>query len=196
MTANASKRAFKTSGYLQLVLLGREEHAYELERAAREGWGVAWRRRYRRGPGPDDREPGLRHDLARRLSGLRSRTGGGLLDATESLHVATGVVNICMSDPAELADSYHRIETKYPGRLLLGIGSGHREATPGRVRPVDAIASYLDVLDERDVPVEARVLSALGPRMLALAATRSACGVSEVGERVTSADGRSAACRG
>ncbi len=97
-----------------------------------------------------------------------------LLDATESLHIATGIVNIWKTDPADLAASYHRIEAKHPGRLLLGIGSGHREATPERVRPLDAMTDYLDVLDERHVPVEARVLSALGPRMLATAATRSA----------------------
>jgi probable F420-dependent oxidoreductase len=36
------------------------------------------------------------------------------------------------------------------------------------------MARYLDVLDERGVPVAARVLSALGPRMLAMAAERSA----------------------
>jgi probable F420-dependent oxidoreductase len=97
-----------------------------------------------------------------------------LLDATKSLQLATGIVNIWRSDPAELADSYHRIEARYPGRLLLGIGSGHREATPQRVRPLDAMASYLDVLDEHGVPQQARVLSALGPRMLQLAAARSA----------------------
>lgn len=97
-----------------------------------------------------------------------------LLDATECLQVATGVVNIWKSDAAELAGSYHRIEAKHPGRLLVGIGSGHREATPQRARPIEAMARYLDVLDERGVPVEARVLSALGPRMLALAAERSA----------------------
>ena len=102
------------------------------------------------------------------------RPAEGLLDATESLVVATGIVNIWTSDPAELADSYHRIEAKHPGRLLLGIGSGHREATPERVRPLDAMSRYLDVLDGRGVPVEARVLSALGPRMLAMAAERSA----------------------
>jgi hypothetical protein len=44
-------------------------------------------------------------------------------------------VNIWKSDPAELADSYHRIEARYPERLLLGIGSGHREATPGAGTP-------------------------------------------------------------
>jgi probable F420-dependent oxidoreductase len=97
-----------------------------------------------------------------------------LLDATGSVRIATGIVNIWMSDAAELADSYHRIEAKHPGRLLLGIGSGHREATPERVRPLEAMARYLDVLDQRGVPVAARVLSALGPRMLAQAGERSA----------------------
>jgi probable F420-dependent oxidoreductase len=102
------------------------------------------------------------------------RPAEDLLDATDSLVVATGIVNIWMSDPAELADSYHRVGAKHPGRLLLGIGSGHREASPERVRPIDAMSNYLDVLDERAVPVEARVLSALGPRMLAMASERSA----------------------
>lgn len=97
-----------------------------------------------------------------------------LLDGTRSLVVATGIVNIWKSDPVELADSYHRIDARHPGRLLLGIGSGHREATPERARPLEAMARFLDVLDERGVPVEARVLSALGPRMLAMAAARSA----------------------
>ena len=71
----------------------------------------------------------------------RLRQAEELLDATECLQVATGVVNIWKSDAAELADSYHRIEAKHPGRLLLGIGSGHREATPERVRPIEAMAS-------------------------------------------------------
>ena len=97
-----------------------------------------------------------------------------LLDATESVLIATGIVNIWKSDPAELADSYHRIEVRHPGRLLLGMGSGHREVTPERVRPVEAMARYLDVLDEHGVPSQARLLSALGPRMLALAAARTA----------------------
>ena len=106
--------------------------------------------------------------------GSHLRPVDDLLAATTSLRVATGIVNIWMSNPDELADSYHRIGAKHPGRLLLGIGSGHREATPERTRPLDAMARYLDVLDERGVPAGARVLSALGPRMLALAAGRSA----------------------
>lgn len=97
-----------------------------------------------------------------------------LLDATQHLQVATGVVNIWKSDATELAESFHRIEARHPGRVLLGIGSGHREATPERVRPLEAMSRYLDVLDREGVPVQARVLSALGPRMLAMAGERSA----------------------
>lgn len=96
------------------------------------------------------------------------------LEATGSITVATGIVNIWGSDPAELAESFHRIEQRHPGRLLLGIGSGHREATPQRTHPLEAMARYLDVLDQHGVPRERRVLSALGPKMLALAAERSA----------------------
>jgi len=97
-----------------------------------------------------------------------------LLDGTDAIVVATGIVNIWRADPHELARSYHRIAERHPGRLLLGIGSGHREATPQRTRPLQAMAKYLDVLDAEGVPVEDRVLSALGPRMLRLAAERSA----------------------
>src|SRR5919205_4181359 len=55
------------------------------------------------------------------------RAAESLLDGTESIIIATGIVNIWTSDAAELADSYHRIQAHHPGRLLLGIGSGHRE---------------------------------------------------------------------
>ena len=102
------------------------------------------------------------------------RPAEALLDSTESIIIATGIVNIWTSDAAELADSYHRIQANHPGRLLLGIGSGHREDNAARTRPVDAMSRYLDVLDESGVPAEDRVLSALGPRMLAMAAERTA----------------------
>jgi len=96
-----------------------------------------------------------------------------LLEATSSIVVATGITNIWMTDPAQLADAYHRVDARFPGRLLLGIGSGHREASPQRARPLEAMSRYLDVLDERGVPVSARVLSALGPKMLRMSAERA-----------------------
>lgn len=101
------------------------------------------------------------------------RAAEAVLDATSSLVVATGIVNIWKADAAELAASYGRIVRRHPERLLLGIGSGHREATPERARPLEAMNRYLDVLDEAGVPTRDRVLSALGPRMLEVARTRS-----------------------
>jgi probable F420-dependent oxidoreductase len=101
------------------------------------------------------------------------RAAEELLDGTEFVVVATGIVNIWKSEPAELVNSYHRIISRHPGRLLLGIGSGHREATPQRTRPLEAMSRYLDALDAGQVPLGDRVISALGPKMLAIAAERS-----------------------
>lgn len=97
-----------------------------------------------------------------------------ILDGTEKLQLATGIVNI-WSDPAdEVAESYHRIEKAYPGRFLLGIGVGHPERTEEYVKPYDALVAYLDALDARKVPTSRRVIAALGPRVLELARDRSA----------------------
>jgi probable F420-dependent oxidoreductase len=97
-----------------------------------------------------------------------------LLDATTHLAVATGIVNMWATPATEVAASYHRIAAAYPGRFLLGVGIGHPEATAEYRSPYDTIVEYLDVLDAEGVPVEGRVLAALGPKVLALAAERSA----------------------
>ena len=76
--------------------------------------------------------------------------------------------------PTEVAASYHRIAAAHPGRFLLGVGIGHPEATQEYRSPYDTIVDYLDVLDAEGVPVEDRVLAALGPKVLALAAERTA----------------------
>jgi probable F420-dependent oxidoreductase len=57
---------------------------------------------------------------------------------------------------------------------LLGIGAGHPEHTQEYVKPYDALVAYLDALDAAMVPTSRRVLAALGPRVLRLAAQRSA----------------------
>ena len=51
---------------------------------------------------------------------------------------------------------------------------GHPEHTQEYVKPYDALVSYLDELDAEMVPTSRRVLAALGPRVLRLAAQRSA----------------------
>jgi probable F420-dependent oxidoreductase len=98
-----------------------------------------------------------------------------LLDATSTLKVATGIVNVWSSGTgAEVARSYHRIEAQHPGRFLLGIGVGHPEATKEYRSPYQTLVDYLDVLDAEGVPADRRVLAALGPKVLKLAADRSA----------------------
>jgi probable F420-dependent oxidoreductase len=96
-----------------------------------------------------------------------------LLDATSTVTVATGIVNIWSDDAATIASSYHRIEGNHPGRFLLGVGVGHPEAVTQYVRPYAALVAYLDELDAGGVPPERRVLAALGPKVLALSAHRS-----------------------
>ena len=97
-----------------------------------------------------------------------------LLDATESLVIATGIVNIWKDDAATIAAAWHRIAGRHPDRFLLGIGVGHPEATATYNQPYHALESYLDELDAAEVPVQQRVLAALGPKVLRLSAERSA----------------------
>ncbi|QMU76651.1 LLM class F420-dependent oxidoreductase [Streptacidiphilus sp. PB12-B1b] len=97
-----------------------------------------------------------------------------LLDATSTIGLATGIVNIWQDDAVTVAASFRRLEERHPGRFLLGIGAGHREAIGDRyVRPYDALVEYLDVLDAEGVPQQRRVLAALGPRVLRLAGERA-----------------------
>ena len=97
-----------------------------------------------------------------------------LLGATDHIAVATGIVNVWKDDAATIAADYHRITGRYPGRFLLGLGIGHREATQQYQRPYATLVGYLDELDELKVPAGGRALAALGPRVLKLAADRSA----------------------
>ena len=97
-----------------------------------------------------------------------------ILEATTTLQVATGIVNIWSAAAKPVAESFHRIDKAYPGRFLLGIGVGHPEAVSEYRKPYDALVEYLDRLDDYGVPAERRVVAALGPRVLKLSAQRSA----------------------
>ena len=97
-----------------------------------------------------------------------------LLAATTALTVGTSIVNMWQSDPAAVARSYARIESGFPGRFVLGVGAGHREATPEYASPYDTLAGYVDQLEASGVPLDRVVLAALGPRVLKLAADRTA----------------------
>jgi probable F420-dependent oxidoreductase len=97
-----------------------------------------------------------------------------ILEATTTLQAATGIANIWTAPAKPVADSFHRIDKAYPGRFLLGIGVGHREMVNDYRKPYDALVEYLDQLDEYGVPANRRVMAAQGPRVLKLAAERSA----------------------
>ena len=96
------------------------------------------------------------------------------LEATSTIAIATGIVNIWSAEAAAVAESYHRLEADHPGRFLLGIGVGHPEADKTYTTPYQALVDYLDVLDSNGVPKQRMALAALGPRVLKLAAERTA----------------------
>ncbi|GFG74756.1 LLM class F420-dependent oxidoreductase [Mycobacterium botniense] len=102
-----------------------------------------------------------------------------LLAATKRTVVATGILNLWMHSASDVAESYAALTAQHGERFLLGIGVSHAPlidaVQPGRYRqPLAATASFLDALDtaQQPVPEQQRVLAALGPKMLALAARR------------------------
>ncbi|AMO62290.1 putative F420-dependent oxidoreductase, MSMEG_4141 family [Mycolicibacterium phlei] len=112
---------------------------------------------------------------------------GGVLDSVEHLLkstrqvvIATGILNLWMNDPADVAARFAALPEADRERTLLGIGVSHAplidSKEPGKYRrPLAATRAYLDAIDAtpQPVPVANRVLAALGPKMLELAATRS-----------------------
>ena len=97
-----------------------------------------------------------------------------VLDATAHVLVATAIVNMWTNDPAVVGESYRRIQARHPDRFLLGLGVGHPESVAGYRSPYQMMVSYLDTLDTAGVPSDRRILAALGPRTLRLAADRAA----------------------
>lgn len=99
-----------------------------------------------------------------------------VLEATSTLVGATGILNVWGNDPAEAAAADATVRDEFPGRFMLGIGIGHREATSDYARPLATMRAFLDGLDASPTPPppEERCLAALGPKMLDLAGERTA----------------------
>ena len=104
-----------------------------------------------------------------------------VLDASTRLVAATGILNLWMRDAARTAAEFAHIQAAHPDRFLLGLGVSHAAVVdreqPGRYqRPLATMRDYLDGLDAATPPIPpgARVLAALGPRMLELARDRAA----------------------
>lgn len=108
-------------------------------------------------------------------AGLSSRFQR-LLASTNRMVVASGIVNIWKGLPEEVAPAVAALESAYRGRFLLGLGASHAPVIEDYARPYSHMVEYLDALDAMGpiVPKDRRILAALGPKMLTLAADRAA----------------------
>ena len=109
---------------------------------------------------------------------------GLLLAATRRIVVATGIANIYARDAVAMASGQKTLAEAYPDRFVLGLGVSHVplvEQLRGHQygKPVQRMRAYLDAMDQapyRSVAPASkpiRVLAALRPKMLELAAERT-----------------------
>ena len=107
-----------------------------------------------------------------------------LLSATERLVVATGIASIWARDALTMAAGQMSLCEAFPDRFLLGLGVSHQPMVDylrGQHydKPLTKMRGYLDAMDAalyvapRPSEEPRRVLAALGPKMLELAATRA-----------------------
>jgi probable F420-dependent oxidoreductase len=102
-----------------------------------------------------------------------------LLASSTGIMVCSGIVSTWSTPPDEIGRAVTDLEVRHPGRFVLGIGASHAAIVENYSRPYSHMVAYLDALDALDAagPAAAsgrRVLAALGPRMLSLAADRAA----------------------
>ena len=105
-----------------------------------------------------------------------------LLGATQRLMVATGIANIWARDAIAASSGANALAEAFDGRFLLGLGVSHLPLVSARGhdyrKPLSVMRAYLDAMDateyEGPLPEPApRVLAALRPKMLELAAQRT-----------------------
>lgn len=115
--------------------------------------------------------------------GREAFTSAGLmLSATTSMTIATGIANIWARDAVAAQNAAKTLNAAYQDRFVLGLGVSHRPLVE-RLRghdyatPVEAMRAYLTAMDaapmhapEGELRV-ARVVAALGPKMLEVGAT-------------------------
>ena len=107
-----------------------------------------------------------------------------LLSSTTRIIGATGIANIWGRDAVAMAGGVRALTEAFPERVLLGLGVSHQnlvEQLRGHEyrRPLAAMSTYLDAMDaapysaERPSTPVRRVIAALGPKMLQLAAAKA-----------------------
>ena len=107
-----------------------------------------------------------------------------LLASTDRLVVATGIASVWARDAMAAANGSRAIGEWFPGRFVFGLGVSHAPSAATRghsyARPFERMQEYLGAIEQAayvgPVPAQPvpRVLAALGPRMLRLAAERAA----------------------
>jgi probable F420-dependent oxidoreductase len=97
------------------------------------------------------------------LPGLQTITD--LIEATRSIRFVSGILSVDSYPAEDVTAAYQALEAAHPGRFTVGLGGAHG------AKPLGRLTEYLDQLD--GVPVEHRLLAALGPRMLELARART-----------------------
>ena len=111
-----------------------------------------------------------------------------ILGGTSRIAFCAGIATIWGRDPVTAVTATRTLLESFPGRFLLGLGVSHREQVEPRghsyERPLAHMRSYLDAMDTAPfvspLPGESaatarvpRILAALRPRMLQLAAERA-----------------------
>jgi probable F420-dependent oxidoreductase len=100
---------------------------------------------------------------------------GRLLAATKRATIATGILNIWKHEPHEVGDWWKGQSDALRTRTLLGLGISHGPLIgDAYAKPVATMRAYLDMLAEAGMALDHAVLAALGPKMLELAAERTA----------------------
>ena len=109
--------------------------------------------------------------------------GAILLAATSRIVVASGIANIWARDPQAMATGARALAEAWPHRFILGLGVSHAPLVERRGhrydRPVAAMRDYLDAMSKAawrgpEAPMPPIVLAALGPKMVELAAEKTA----------------------
>lgn len=117
--------------------------------------------------------------------GREAFTNAGLLLAgSRRIVVATGIANIWGRDAMAMAGAQKTLTEAYPDRFLLGIGVSHAPLVSMRghayEKPLSAMRAYLDAMDSAPYMANpptappVRMIAALAPKMLKLAAERTA----------------------
>ena len=106
-----------------------------------------------------------------------------LLAGTKRIVVATGIANMWARDAMAMAAAQKTLAEAYPDRFLLGIGVSHAPLVGMRGhdydKPLSAMRRYLDAMDSAPFMAAGpaappkRVIAALAPKMLQLAAERA-----------------------